>query len=96
MTREDRARTEPVYFDDQCVDAVANAAEQFGYDAMELFSGGVHDATHAHEVCDAGMVFAVSEGGKSHTEAEFTSWDDCYSAANTLASATLALANDEA
>jgi N-carbamoyl-L-amino-acid hydrolase len=42
------------------------------------------------------MVFAVSEGGKSHTEAEFTSWDDCYSAANTLASATLALANDEA
>jgi len=96
MTREDRARTEPVYFDDQCVDAVANATEELGYDAMELFSGGVHDATHAHEVCDVGMVFAVSEGGKSHTESEFTSWDDCYNAANVLASATLALANNEA
>jgi N-carbamoyl-L-amino-acid hydrolase len=62
---------------------------------MRIFSGGVHDATHANEVCDAGMVFAVSEDGKSHTEAEFTSWDDCYSAANTLAVAALELANDE-
>ncbi|ELY65000.1 N-carbamoyl-L-amino acid amidohydrolase [Natrinema versiforme JCM 10478] len=42
------------------------------------------------------MVFAVSEDGKSHTEDEFTSWDDCYSAANTLASAALALATDDA
>jgi N-carbamoyl-L-amino-acid hydrolase len=92
---EDRANADPVYFPDRCVDAVENAASDLGYDAMRIFSGGVHDATHANEVCDAGMVFAVSEDGKSHTEAEFTSWDDCYSAANTLAAAALELANDE-
>ncbi|MGQ3412493.1 M20 family metallo-hydrolase [Natrinema sp. LN54] len=93
---EDRARAEPVSFDDRCVDAVERAAAAHNYETRRLFSGGVHDATHATEVCDAGMVFAVSEDGKSHTEDEFTSWDDCYSAANTLASAALALANDDA
>jgi N-carbamoyl-L-amino-acid hydrolase len=41
------------------------------------------------------MVFAVSEDGKSHTEAEYTSWEDCYAAADTYANAALALATDE-
>ena len=62
---------------------------------MRIFSGGVHDATHANEICDTGMVFAVSEDGKSHTEEEYTNWDDCYSAANTFATAALSLANSE-
>lgn len=53
------------------------------------------DATHANEVCDTGMVFAVSEEGKSHTEEEYTNWDDCYSAANTLATAAFSLAMNE-
>ncbi|NKE36541.1 Zn-dependent hydrolase [Natronococcus sp. JC468] len=92
---EDRASADPVYFDDRCVDAVQQAADELHYDSMEVFSGGVHDATHANEVCDAGMVFAVSEDGKSHTEAEYTSWEDCYSAANTLARAALKLATDD-
>jgi N-carbamoyl-L-amino-acid hydrolase len=92
---ESRAEASPVAFEDRCVDAVSRAARAHGYDARDLVSGGVHDATNAQQVCDAGMVFAVSEDGKSHTEAEFTSWDDCYNAANTLAAATLRLANDE-
>lgn len=92
---EDRAEADPVFFPDRCVDAVEGAASELGYDSMRIFSGGVHDATHAHKVCDSGMVFAVSEDGKSHTEEEFTSWDDCYSAANTLAAAALTLAEDE-
>lgn len=41
------------------------------------------------------MVFAVSEDGKSHTEEEYTNWDDCYSAANTLATAAFSLAMNE-
>lgn len=93
---ESRADAEPVYFSDRCVDAVEEAATNLGYETMRIFSGGVHDATHAYEVCDTGMVFAVSEDGQSHNEDEYTSWDDCYSAANTFASAALTLANDEA
>ena len=93
---QDRADADPVYFPDRCVGAVEDAANDLGYESMRIFSGGVHDATHACEVCDAGMVFAVSEDGKSHTEAEFTNWDDCYSAANTLASAAFKLATNAA
>lgn len=96
-SHEDRMDVAPVYFADRCVQAVELAAERLGYDAMQIFSGAGHDATHVHTVCDTGMVFAVSEDGKSHTEAEYTTWDDCYSAANTLVSAAvdLATANTE-
>ncbi|MFD1588261.1 Zn-dependent hydrolase [Halorientalis brevis] len=89
---DERATATPVSFPDRCVDSVERAAADLGYDAVRLPSGGVHDATNVHRVCDAGMVFAVSEGGKSHSEAEYTSWDDCHRAANTLATAALDLA----
>ena len=89
---EERMRAGSVEFDDRCVDAVQAAADERGYDSMRIFSGAGHDATHVHSVCDTGMVFAVSENGKSHTEEEYTSWDDCYSAADTLANAALGLA----
>jgi len=89
---EDRARSTSIRFPDRPVDAIRGAAEAFDYDAMEVFSGAVHDAAHVAKVCDTAMVFAVSENGKSHTEVEYTSWEDCYSAANTLANAGLSLA----
>lgn len=93
---QDRVDAAPVTFPDRCVNAVQDAADDLGYESMRIVSGGVHDATHAYEVCDAGMLFAVNEDGKSHTEEEFTSWEDCYSAANTLASAAFKLATNAA
>jgi len=89
---EDRARSDSIRFPDRTVSAVETAADHLGYDAMEVFSGAVHDAAKVGDVCDTAMVFAVSEDGKSHTEDEYTSWEDCYRAANTLANATLLLA----
>jgi N-carbamoyl-L-amino-acid hydrolase len=81
-----------VRFPDRTVSTVADAVDRLGYEGLDLFSGAAHDATHAAQVCDAGMVFAVSDDGRSHTEAEHTSWADCYSAANVLANAALDLA----
>jgi len=89
---EDRANSSSIRFPDTPVSAVAEATRTLGYDAMEVFSGAVHDAAKVGRVCDSAMVFAVSEDGKSHTEKEYTSWDDCYNAANTLANAALDLA----
>jgi N-carbamoyl-L-amino-acid hydrolase len=89
---EDRARSSSIRFPDRPVDAIETAADRLGYDAMEVFSGAVHDAAHVAKICDTAMVFAVSDDGKSHTEEEYTSWDDCYAAANTLANAGLQLA----
>jgi N-carbamoyl-L-amino-acid hydrolase len=89
---EERMSAGSVDFADRCVSAVRTSADDLGYDARELVSGAGHDATHAASVCDTAMVFAVSEGGKSHTPDEYTSWDDCYAAAATYANAALRLA----
>jgi N-carbamoyl-L-amino-acid hydrolase len=88
---EDRAQSSSIRFPERPVSAVRDAARTLDYDAMEVFSGAVHDTAKVGRVCDTAMVFAVSEDGKSHTEAEYTSWADCYSAANTLANAALNL-----
>jgi N-carbamoyl-L-amino-acid hydrolase len=62
---------------------------------MQLISSAGHDASDLASVCDMGMVFAVSENGKSHTPEEYTTWDHCHAAANTLGTAALKLAQDE-
>jgi len=89
---EDRAKSSSIRFPDRPVEAVRSAADRFDYDSTEVFSGAVHDAAHVAKVCDTAMVFAVSENGISHNEKEYTSWDDCYSAANVFANAGLRLA----
>ncbi len=93
---EERMRAPSVEFADRCVEAIESAAEALEYDGMRLFSGAGHDATHMTGICDTGMVFAVSEDGKSHNEDEYTSWEDCYAAANTLANAAFDLAEPDA
>lgn len=89
---EERARVPSVAFADQCIEAVQAAADELGYQSERLVSGAGHDASHLATVCDTGMVFAVSEDGKSHSPDEYTSWDDCYRATNTFATAALQLA----
>ncbi|RQG97496.1 Zn-dependent hydrolase [Natrarchaeobius oligotrophus] len=91
---EETMRAPSVEFADRCIDAVQSAADELEYDSKRLISGAGHDATHLASVTDASMVFAVSEGGKSHSPEEYTSWDDCYAAANTLANAAFQLATD--
>ncbi|WP_266082264.1 Zn-dependent hydrolase [Haladaptatus caseinilyticus] len=92
---EERMRAPSVDFAERNISAVESATENLGYDAMRIFSGAGHDATHVADVMDTSMVFAVSENGKSHSEEEYTSWDDCYTAANTFANAALELAMED-
>ena len=88
-----RMHAESVTFPQRCVDAVRSAVDDLDYDGRELVSGAGHDATYMASVCDTAMVFAVSEDGKSHTPEEYTTWPDCYAAANTLANAALNVAD---
>jgi len=89
---EERMEASSVDFAKRTVDAVQTAADDLGYDSMQLVSGAGHDATHLASICDTAMVFSVSEDGKSHSEVEYTNPDDCYKAADTLANAALTLA----
>ncbi|RZV06455.1 N-carbamoyl-L-amino-acid hydrolase [Natrinema hispanicum] len=90
---EERMRAPAVLFPDRTVDAIRRAAKACDCQHLELLSGAGHDATHVASVCNTGMVFAVSEGGKSHSPEEFTSWDDCYEAATVLANTALEIAD---
>ncbi|ODR83367.1 Zn-dependent hydrolase [Haladaptatus sp. W1] len=92
---EERMRAPAVTFSDRCIEAVSQAASELGYETKRMISGAGHDATHAAAVCDTAMVFAVSKNGRSHSPAEYTSWDDAYKAANTLCNAALSLAQSE-
>lgn len=92
---EERMRAQSVEFADHCIDSVERAATDQGYESMRIFSGAGHDATHMADLMKTGMVFAVSENGKSHTEAEYTSWNDCCAAVDTLANAAIDLAAED-
>jgi len=89
---EEITRFESVAFDDRCIQAVEDAALELEHNAMQMPAGAGHDSMNVADVCDTGMVFAVSEDGLSHTEAEYTSWDDCHKAVNTLINAGYQLA----
>jgi N-carbamoyl-L-amino-acid hydrolase len=90
---EEIARVGSIDFANRCIETIRSTADKLGYSSMDLVSGAGHDASHVARVCDTGMVFAVSEDGKSHTPSEFTSWEDCYRSATTFANAVVQLAN---
>lgn len=90
---QDRSRSESVRFAPLPVDTAKQVASKLDYDSIELFSGATHDAVNVASICDSAMIFAVSEDGKSHTEEEYTSWDDCYKPAEVLGKTAVRLAN---
>lgn len=65
--------------------AAENAAENAGIEPMALHSGAAHDSMHVASVTDAGMLFAPSRDGISHSPQEWTDWADCAAATEVLA-----------
>ncbi len=61
---------DPVEFDDNCVQAIRDAAERLGYSHRDLISGAGHDACWVNRVAPTAMVMCPCIGGLSHNEAE--------------------------
>lgn len=72
-------------------EVIRSSAEALGLRCMSLASGAGHDAQSLAALCPAGMVFAPSQGGASHSGREFTPWLDCVNGANVLLHAALRL-----
>ena len=68
------------------------SGERAGVETLDLHSGAAHDTMHVANVTDAGLLFAPSEDGVSHSPAEWTDWDDCATATRVLAGALADLA----
>ncbi len=78
------------------VQSVATAAgEAVGVETMTLPSLAAHDTMHVARVTDAGLLFAPSVDGISHSPDEWTDWADCAAATGVLAETMASLAGGD-
>ena len=84
--------SEPTHCSERFLRAADTAATDAGVEAIELSSGAMHDTANVATVTDAGLLFAPSEGGYSHSPREWTDWDDCAVATAVLAETVRSLA----
>jgi N-carbamoyl-L-amino-acid hydrolase len=76
----------------RCQTALREGAEAAGLETIELHSGAGHDSMTVAAVTDAGMLFAPSRDGVSHSPREWTDWGDCAAATRVLAAGLTRLA----
>lgn len=83
----------PVKFADSCVSAVRTAAEELGFQSMDIISGAGHDACYISRVAPTGMVFVPCENGISHNEIENATKEDLAAGCDVLLRAIVTHAN---
>ncbi len=83
------SKTDAVNFHPDCIEAVRDAADKYGYASMDIISGAGHDAAHTAQIVPTTMIFVPSEGGLSHNEAEATSSSECAAGTQVLLDAVL-------
>jgi len=82
----------PTPMAERCRAALHEGADAAGLAAVDLHSGAAHDSMHVAGVTDAGMLFAPSRDGVSHSPREWTDWADCAAATRVLAAGLAGLA----
>jgi N-carbamoyl-L-amino-acid hydrolase len=83
----------PVKFADSCVSAVRAAAEDLGFQSMDIISGAGHDSCYISRVAPTGMVFVPCENGISHNEIENATKEDLAAGCDVLLRAIVTHAN---
>jgi len=78
-------------FSQNCIEAIEASIEMLGYNYMSMTSGAGHDAKYLADICDTGMIFVPSIGGRSHCEEEATDWKDLETGCNVLLHSILKL-----
>jgi len=91
-TSQEVGAYDPIVFDEDCVTAVRNAAEQLGYSHKDMVSGAGHDACHIAAVAPTAMIFCPCVGGISHNEAEEITPEWAAAGADVLLHAVVATA----
>jgi beta-ureidopropionase / N-carbamoyl-L-amino-acid hydrolase len=74
----------PVELDPGVRSLISGHARGLGLSAAAMPSGAVHDAQSMAAIAPAGMIFVPSRGGRSHSPAEHTDWEDIENGANVL------------
>ncbi|BDS06899.1 Zn-dependent hydrolase [Oceaniferula spumae] len=74
----------PVDCDTSLVELLASSAENLELRAIKMLSGAAHDAQVIGRIAPMAMVFVPSQGGVSHSPAEWTAWEDVEAGANVM------------
>lgn len=85
---------EPVPMSQRVRTAATEAGDTAGIETLSLHSGAAHDSMFVATVTDAGMLFARSNDGISHSPREWTDWADCEAATSVLTGAIAELATE--
>jgi N-carbamoyl-L-amino-acid hydrolase len=78
---------QPTPMSDRCCNVAHRACETAGIETLSMHSGAAHDTMHIANVTDAGLLFAPSQDGISHSPREWTDWNDCATATQALTEA---------
>ncbi|WP_265108574.1 Zn-dependent hydrolase [Halosolutus halophilus] len=81
---EEIMRVDADPFHDECIETVADAAEDAGCEYTRLVSGAGHDANYLNKITPTSMIFVPSVDGISHRESEYTEWEDVVTGAEVL------------
>ncbi len=82
----------PVSCDARIVEDILRIAGELHADPVLMPSGAAHDAQVMARLAPIGMIFVPSVGGRSHSPAEWTHWEDIELGANVLLRTALQLA----
>ena len=74
----------PVSCDSALMELIAETSQQLSLSSLKLPSGAAHDAQKLARITRAAMIFVPSKAGRSHSAAEWTSWNDIHAGANVL------------
>ena len=83
----------PVSFDEGCINAVRNAANNCGLPNRDIVAGAGHDACYMAQVAPTSMVFVPCIDGISHNEIEDAKPEWITAGCNVLINAMLEKAN---
>lgn len=83
---------QPVASHPALVDLLTEKARALGLKSLQMLSGAAHDAQLVGRVAPMAMIFVPSQGGVSHSPAEWTAWEDIEAGANLMLAALADLA----
>jgi N-carbamoyl-L-amino-acid hydrolase len=84
----------PVNNDPQICKLIDEVSSKLGINHTRMASGAAHDTQILARRTRTGLIFVPSKGGKSHTPAEWTDWQDIFNGANVLLNTLYQLANE--
>lgn len=81
---QEESRIEPVKCDARLTRMLEDGAASLGLAHRTMPSGAAHDAQIVATIAPVAMLFVASRAGRSHSPAEWSSWDDIHAGARLL------------